>query len=159
MFCSTVILFPRNIFNRGLTQMNLMWTCCLLLTEWVKHTQPPRWAFKTRSAAKLQRSMSLWKVLWVSGVHRFQCSTWEGLVTEAAVVAELRPLHRVRLQVSQQPRLWAERLVTHRAGEVGQPVLQPMGVPVLGRLEHLVTPAAGETSLVQVCLLVIGQAG
>lgn len=34
-----------------------------------------------------------------------------------------------------------------------------MGVPVLGRLEHLVTPAAGETSLVQVCLLVIGQAG
>lgn len=63
------------------------------------------------------------------------------------------------LQVPQQLRLRAERLVAHGAGEVGQPVLQPVGVPLPGRLEHLVTPAAGEAPLVQVGLLVIGQAG
>lgn len=34
-----------------------------------------------------------------------------------------------------------------------------MGVSVLGRLKHLITPAAGEPSFVQVGLLVIGQTG
>lgn len=61
--------------------------------------------------------------------------------------------------MSQQLSLRAERLVTHRAGEVRQPVLQPVGVSVLGRLKHLITPAAGEPSFVQVGLFVIGQTG
>lgn len=63
------------------------------------------------------------------------------------------------LQVSQQRRLRAERLIAHRAGEVRQPVLQPVGVPLFGRLKHLIAPAAGEPAFVQVGLLVIGQAG
>lgn len=58
--------------------------------------------------------------------------------------------------MSQQRSLRAERLIAHRAGEVRQPVLQPVGVPLLGRLKHLITPAAGEPSFVQVGLLVIG---
>lgn len=61
--------------------------------------------------------------------------------------------------MSQQLRLGAERLLTHRAGEVWQAVLQPVGVSLLGRLKHLVAPAAGEAASVQVCLSVIGQAG
>lgn len=61
--------------------------------------------------------------------------------------------------MSQQLRLRAERLVAHRAGEVRQPVLQPVGVPLLGRLEHLIAPAAGEPAFVQVRLPVIGQTG
>lgn len=65
----------------------------------------------------------------------------------------------MRLQVSQQLRLRAERLVAHRAGEIRQPVLQPVGVSLLGRLKHLITPAAGEPASVQVRLLVIGQTG
>lgn len=63
------------------------------------------------------------------------------------------------LQVSQQLSLRAERLVTHSTGEVRQPVLQPVGVSLLGRLKHLITPAAAEHAFVQVGLLVIGQAG
>lgn len=38
-------------------------------------------------------------------------------------------------------------------------MLQPVGVSLFGRLERLVTPAAGEASSVQVGLLVIGQTG
>lgn len=60
------------------------------------------------------------------------------------------------LKVSQQLRLGAERLLADGAGEVGQPVLQPVGVSLLGRLKHLITPAAGEPASVQVGLLVIG---
>lgn len=61
--------------------------------------------------------------------------------------------------MSQQLSLRAECLITHRAGEVRQPVLKPVGISVFGRLKHLVTPAAGEAAFVQVRLLVIGQTG
>lgn len=61
--------------------------------------------------------------------------------------------------MSQQLRLRTERLIAHCAREVRQPVLQPVGVSLLGRLEHLITPAADEASFVHVGLLVIGQAG
>lgn len=61
--------------------------------------------------------------------------------------------------MSQQLRLRAERLIAHRTGEVRQPVLQPVGVSLFGRLKHLIAPAAGEPSFVQVGLLVVGQTG
>lgn len=61
--------------------------------------------------------------------------------------------------MSEQLRLGAERLLAHGAGEVGQPVLQPVGISLLGRLKHLITPAAAEPAFVQVGLLVIGQTG
>lgn len=38
-------------------------------------------------------------------------------------------------------------------------MLQPVGIPLLRRLEHLVAAAADEAVLVQVRLLVVGQAG
>lgn len=61
--------------------------------------------------------------------------------------------------MSQQRRLRGERLVAQSAGEVRRAVLQSVGVPVLGRLEHLIAPAAAEPPFVQVGLLVIGQTG
>lgn len=61
--------------------------------------------------------------------------------------------------MSEQLGLGAERLLAQRTGEVRHPVLQPVGVSLLGRLEHLITPAAGEPTSVQVGLLVIGQTG
>lgn len=65
----------------------------------------------------------------------------------------------MRLQVSEQLRLRGERLRADRAREVGDAVLLAVGVSLFGRLKHLVAPAAGEAVLVQVRLLVIGQAG
>lgn len=38
-------------------------------------------------------------------------------------------------------------------------MLQPVGISLFGRLEHLVAAAAGEAASVQVRLLVIGQTG
>lgn len=61
--------------------------------------------------------------------------------------------------MSQQRRLRAERLITHRTGEVWQPVLQPVSVPLLGGLKHLLAATAAEPASVQVGLLVVGQTG
>lgn len=61
--------------------------------------------------------------------------------------------------MSQQQCLRGERLVAQCAGEVRQAVLQPVGFPLLGRLQHLIAPAAAEPPFVQVGLLVIGQTG
>lgn len=85
--------------------------------------------------------------------------TFEGLVTEAAVEAWLRPLHRVRLQVSQQLRLRAEGLLADGAAEVREAVLQTVSVSLFRRLKHFVAAAAGEAAAPQVHLLVVAEAG